>query len=436
MERRLLGLKVRHDIIQGLKRQARRAAWAVAEQAVGPGLQILVTPFLLRWLGAPEFGLWMLAQAFSGMGRLASLGAGTAAVKHVSSDLGLGNRERAALAVRAAVTVTLVLGGAILLLVVVGAKATASGLFERMGSKEVVSGALILGAVNMVLQELDGVFSSALRGALRYDLAATIESVARVALGGMSLLMAWRFRTAAAILVGAAVITVLKLTAKAVVVGRILLVQCWLPTLDRSEIRRVTDFGRWQWIQSIGAVMFSVVDRMLVGSWLGASDLARYGVCLQLAQWVHALPAAAVQVIFPWLSAKVARGEQPAIRQLKFWALVGGGGCLVVPFLLIPIAHPLLRLWLNASFAEENAQILQLLLLGFGVLAFSVPSHYILLGLGEVRFVSLSNLAAGAMAVAASVAWLPFGLVGVAAAKLAYGPVILMNYRRLVRKQL
>lgn len=411
----------------------RRATWSVADQTAGPVLQLLVTPLLLRWLGAAEFGLCMLVLALASIGPMATLGAGTATIKHVSADLGAGRRGDAIAVVRAAASVTLLGGGALLLVSLISGRLAAGTFFARMGDARTVGNALSVGVLILALQELDNVFSSALRGAQRFDLTAKIELVGRFAWGGVTLSLARVFGSAIAVLAGMACLTSLKLIFRALMASRVLNGRCWSASTDPVQVRRVISFGKWQWVQSGGVVFLATLDKLLVGAWFGAPDLARYSICLQVAQATHVLPSAAMQVAFPWLSTKVARGHQIVGSTLVRQALVSGACCLLLPLILFLAGRQVLTLWLGASFAQTNVQLLCVLLVAYGLLAFNVPAHYLLLGLGRVRFLSLSNLAAGTVVAATSVVVAPLGLTAFAAAKLAYGPVTFVNYEVIRR---
>lgn len=403
----------------------------MSDQAVGPALQILVTPLVLRWIGATEYGVWMLALTLCLLGPLTTFGASTAVIKHVSADLGTGERARAVSLVRAAVTVTLAGGGLLLLVAVVGSRLAAARFFSRMGDPRTVGIALAAGVLVLVLQELDGVFAGVLRGAQRFDLSAKVELGGRLAWAGTTLALARTHGTAAALLAGLVGLTALKLAVRAALASRLLSGDCWRPGGDRVQLRRVAAYGKWQWVQSVGVVLLAALDRLLVGSWFGAPELARYTICLQVAQVVHVLPSAAMLVAFPWISARAARGGLVAGRTLVRWALAAGSGCLVLPVVLVLASGPLLTLWLGAPFARDNVQLLQVLVVAYGLLALNVPTHYLLMGLGRIRFVSLSNLAAGLVTTAASLALAPFGLSAFAAAKIGYGPVTFVNFAAL-----
>jgi O-antigen/teichoic acid export membrane protein len=97
----------------------------------------------------------------------------------------------------------------------------------------------------------------------------------------------------------------------------------WVPYLgpDLSpDIRRTVDFGKWVLAQGIGGVLFGVVDRLLIGTLFGSADHGRFRICLQLAQFVHSIQAAACQILMPWVSEKVSikrRAQYTIIQYLR-----------------------------------------------------------------------------------------------------------------------
>lgn len=409
-----------------------RASWSVAEQAVSPLLMIVLTPFLLKQLGADQFGLWMLVMAVVAMGQLTSLGAGTATIKHVSADLENGERQNAVTTIRAALTIALLGGGGVALVVFAAAPAIAQIFFPRMGSVALVSEVITIGAIILIVQEVDNVFSSALRGAQRYDLSAKVELVTRLIWAMGIFLLAWIYSSITVVLIGVLVLSVIKAGFKARQINLFLNVSnCHRPSVDTFFLRRVANFGKWQWTQSCGGMLFSVADRLLVGAIFGATDLAKYSICLQLAQYVHAIPSVAMQIILPWASAKTERGE--SIRQLPLikYAIYAGILCAILPIILYVLLPVILKVWLGEEFYVNNIELGSVLILAYGILAFNVPAHYLLLGLGKIRYLSFINLTAGMASVGVSLVLAPFGLIWFSVAKLLFGPIILINFLQL-----
>ena len=418
--------------IQSLRPHFARASWAVAEQVISPLIMIALTPFLLKQLGIEQYGLWMLIMAVVGMGQLTSLGSSVATIKHVSADLGVGRLDDAVSTIRAAITIVVIVGFITCLSLAAAAPFITKIFFSKMGQSALVSEMLVLGAVLMFVQEIDNVFGSALRGAQRFDLSAKVEFITRLAWALGVALLAWYYRSIVAVISGVLLLSIIKCGVKAHIVNKIFSVSnCYKLTFQRTHLVRVANFGKWTWIQGIGGVLFSAADRLLIGSIFGAADLGRYSICVQFAQYVHIIPAAAMQVIFPWLSAKVARGETTGKLQLYKYALYGGVLCLLLPIILFIFLPFLLTLWLGNEFYMANRALAMILIISYGLMAFNVPAHFFLMGLGKAKFVSVSNLLAGILTVLASLILSPLGLIWIAMSKLLFGLVIMVNFLKL-----
>lgn len=405
-----------------------RTGWSTLDAVVGPFLSIAVSPVLLHSLGGDGFGLWAFAVAIAGFGGLASLGVGVAATKYVAEDLASDRPQGAVETTRAALSVAL--GGGLLLTALSAAFAPmlAGTVFVRMGAAGEVGAALVLGVGLLALQEIDGVFTGALRGAQRFDFAAKVEICMRVAWVGAVIGAAWLTRDAIATLVVSSALGLLKAVAKGCAAQSALRGHCMVPTRATAPMLRLLRFGRWMWVQNLGGLLFSVVDRLVVGAIFGAADLARYSICMQLAQLVHGVQATALQPIFPWVTTRAASAQPLSATILKRTAVLGGLACLVGPLSLIFLADTVLSLWIGPAFAQENSGISRILIGAYGLLAFNIPVHYLLLGLGAVRFLAATNIAAGTVSLFASVLLSPWGFSYFVLGKLLFAPLILLNF--------
>lgn len=408
---------------------ASRSGWAMSDALVGPALLLLLSPFLLHRLGAAGFGLWALATAISGFGALASFGVGIATTKYVSEDLGAKNPQAALAVTRSAMTVALIGGGTLIALIGLAAPGLASLAFGKMGDRDTVSVALTLGAVLLMLQEVDGVFAGALRGAHRFDAVAKIEMVMRPLWALAVALTAWRTGDTNATLLASVVFNALKAAAKAVSASRVLHGVCVALSFDRNQFARVIHFGKWAWLQGLGIVFFSVLDRMLVGALLGAGDLARYSICLQLTQFVHGIQGAALQPIVPWVSGSPI--DTHRMFRLKRLSLIGGAACLVIP-LLGALASPwILSLWISPAFAAANQGLVLGLFASAAVLSFGVPVHYMLIGLGEIWLIGVTTVVGGLLNLGTALLFSAIGVGAFAIGRMVFAALTLLFFFRL-----
>jgi O-antigen/teichoic acid export membrane protein len=404
---------------------AARASWAVADASIGPVLLILMAPFLLQSLGVGGFGLWVFAISITGFGQLASIGVGVTTTKHVSSDLGAGKPDQAIATTRAALTVASMGGGLLLLIMAPLATYLAETVFVKMGANIKVAWALLIGVALLIAQEVDAVFSGALRGAQRYDIAAKVELILRPIWAITILLTAWIYKEPIAALIASLGINILKLCLKGIKASSLLGGNCFAPSRVKADIRRTIDFGKWVWLQGVGSVLFGVLDRILIGALFGAADLGRYSICLQLAQFVHSIQAAAIQILMPWVSEKISKNKGINIILMNKLTIYAGGVCLVLPLIMVFFSATILRLWISPSFAVENSQLCMMLFLAYGILSFNIPRYYLLLGIGRADFVAVLVLLAGIAAILSSLAFLSIGVSAFALGKIVYAIVAL-----------
>jgi len=420
-------------------RSARNAAYSAADYLLSPLLMIGAAPFLVARLGLAQYGIWMLVNALVGTAAVVPMGLGDATVKFVSSYRapgGGGGEHGVVRVVRSTLTVSALLGLLVAAIVITSAPWLAGAVFKIAAhDRDLAVRAIQLAGVGLVIRSIDSVFLSTLRGYERYDLAAGVAMAVRIAtIGGAVLLVTLGYGVLAILLCTLAVTLSGTLT-QATLSRRLVRGLSLRPLLDRAALHEVFGFGMYSWVQGLGGMIFSQVDVLLIGAILGSTQLAYYAVCVQLAQQVHALPAAAFSFLLPLVSS---RSETSARSGLK--ALFGRyvawnvllAAALAAP--LIFLGRPILTLWMGGEFAGHAYVVLAILALAYALISVNVVPHYTLLGLGQVRFVSLANLAGGVLSAIAVAALLPLiGLNGAGVGRLLYGPATTVNYVRAAR---
>ena len=366
----------------------------------------------------------MLLLTFTGFGGLAGMGMGPAATKDVAAHRGRNDAAGALAAARACVSVTLVSSITLSLLMIFAGLTLGPDLLVRVGEPNEVRAIICFAAVLIALEQLDAVFAGSLRGLERFGLSARIEVTAKFATVVASVLIAWATRDLITIYWCVTLLTVIRAMAKAWWASK-LLGGALIPSLDRARAQDAFAFGKWTWAQSLGGAMFATADRLLVGALLGADALARYSVCVQLAQQIQTIPAAGAQFLFPAVSRRRETGED--FRQLVIRAslIIGSVGILIATPIAL-FSYFILNLWVGIAIATTTWPILSLLAIGYTILALNVGPHFALLGAGKVQFVAIVNIVAGVFAVIFCIVGILYlGLLGAAIARLCYAIVTL-----------
>jgi O-antigen/teichoic acid export membrane protein len=412
------------------------ALFGVAEYVSIPVLMVCSAPFLLHRLGAEQYAIWVLATATVTGGTLLSTGFGDAAVKYVSAARGRRDDARVEQILRTLLSFNLLLGGLIALLVWCAAPFLARHLphlsESLQGSYRQVLG---LAAVLLTVKSVESVFICAQRAYERYGPTTGITIATRAATIGAAVVLAAQSGGVVAIMWATLAIAVVGLGLQMGAVWSDLPVENLLPGWDRAVIAELFGFGCFSWLQGLVALFSSQADRLIVGYMLGAAALSYYSICVQIALPIHGIAAAGLQVLFPYLGARLESTSRAEARK-SFVTAFGANAGLVLA-LALPVAlgsRILLRHWIGQDFADHAAVTLTVTACSFALLGLNVTGHYFLMALGRVRLLALVNLA-GAVCMFAGIAVLAprYGVLGAACGRLIYGPITWISYRALYR---
>jgi len=373
-------------------------AWAMLEYGSYPLLLFIATPWFLHQLGTEGYGHWMLLTATVGFGGVLNTGTGAATIKAVSAGIGRDDGCDIEHAVRISFAIALVGGVTLALLVFSVFWFAGPTLLSRMGDPALIRLTGIAAAALIWLEQVDNVFSSSIKGAEHFGQAAQIEIASKTTQIVGAGLVLWVWPTLWALYAALFVVAVLRLIAKTIISRQLLGLTSLRPTFTGAGA--ILHLAKWGWLQGVGGMLFGVADRLLVGSSLGSSSLTYYSIASQLAMQIHAISAAALSVIFPKVSRKLeAQGHFSLWRVTK---LTMAGNLLlssVLALVLLLLGPLILRGWIGADSAASTVKILPWLVIAYWVLAVNVVPYYILLGMGRMRFVGLTVLSCGIVAI-------------------------------------
>jgi O-antigen/teichoic acid export membrane protein len=403
-------------------------AWAVMEYGWYPLLAFIATPYLLHTLGTENYGLWMLLGSIMGVGGILSVGTGTATIKNISAGLGQADMRDVEITIRSSLAIALIGGGALAALMFGVFWFAGHTFFEKMGDQSVIGETAGVGVLLAWIEQIDNVFASALKGAEQFGRAARIEMASKTAQIITSVLAVWAWGSLTALYIALTLVAVARLITKLFMVKRYFDLATMRPTF--ANVVDILHYAKWGWLHGVGGVLFSVADRLLIGSFLGATSLSYYSVASQLAQQIHSLPAAGLSVLFPKISRKLESDPKFSLWRVTMIAIMANAFLTsTLAIVLLVFNYNILSLWLGKPTASASTEVLWYLTIAYWILAANIVPHFVLLGLGKMRFVALSNLAAGVALVVVMYFALPSqGLAGVGLARIAYGIVSLIVF--------
>ena len=395
---------------------------------------LIAAGFLVRQLGLAQYGLWMLASAVVGGMETLSSGFGDATIKFVSKYRGRNDIGGVQRIIRANLSINGALGGCLAIIVISCSRFAVTNIFKIEPSQHELSIRILqVSGVTLFVRSIENVFVNTLRAYEMYGRAVKVSVMTRFLSVSAAVLLAYYGQTVFEIMLASLGIAFISLALQIAGVRTVCGAIKLTPTMDRVSIREIFGYGVYSWAQALAGVIFYSADRLVVGSLMGTSALGIYSVCLQATQPIHGLTAAALNFIFPHISARQEAGERDLLNhvlRIATWANVGLVVVLSAPLILF--GKLILVLWMGSTFADQGYLVLTLLAVANALLALSVSSHYILLALGRARFVAFVNILGGILSLGCIALLIPhLGLEGAAIGRLLYAGAIALNFWKL-----
>jgi O-antigen/teichoic acid export membrane protein len=419
-----------------MRRHLSNSAYGVFDYAAYPVAMLLVAPIVLRNLGTAQYGLWMVATAAVSTGAIVASGFCDANTQYVAGIRSHNDAGALTRAVRSMVGINLLLG------VVFGLISwTVSPLIARHVASSDASlqtmclWSLRIASLLMPARALESVCISTQRAYERYGAAVRISIAARVLTLLAAVVLTRVGRGVISIMLATAALLLLGTIAQLIRLHQLVGATSLLPAFDREATSALFGFGVFSWLQAVSGIVISQADRLILGVSLGASAVASYSLCVQMAQPIYGIAAAALHFVFPYLAgrrttAPLAELQRPVLKALAVNVLLVALGTAAA----LLFGKPFLNAWIGPSVAHDAAAVLAPVVWSFAFLGLGVTAYYALLALGHVRTVACLNLIGGGAMLLGMMWLLPrFGVHGLAVARLIYGSVGLLLYIPLAR---
>jgi O-antigen/teichoic acid export membrane protein len=385
------------------------------------GIVTLVTlPFLIRFLGIREYGVWSLAYAVLGLTAMSEAGISLSATVFLSRDLCHEDFAEASKTLTFALVSALLLAGVVFLVLwswgpLLVQLLPAFGAVERAAAARALQVAGFAVPLLILQRTLVGVEQAFNRYAeinaldLLQSLFASAGLVIVAGLGGGAVeMMQWQVLVYVLLLVMHLILVQRLLRGKGLRLG-------WHGERAKEMLR----YSIATWTATLGSAAFTQCDRLIVGGTLGASPLGIYSAVTGITSKINLLSGAAVQPLVPVLS----REQQMKVRvfgrirqAIQLNALIALGAGVLVYVMADWIMH-----FLVSGPTRQDILALQIATLVYGLYSLNAPGYYILFSVGEARTNAVVTLLSGMAALA--LIWLGaryFGLVGALAGNAGY----------------
>lgn len=331
-------------------------------------VSLITIPVYIGLIGEERFGVLAIVWLLVGYFGLFDLGLGRATAQRIAALRDATAQERAEVFWTAlAMNTGLAIVGGLLIWPV------AVYFFENIFTVEEALRAEILRAIPWLVLAVpiaivSGVFSGALQGRDRFLELNVISVLGTVLIQVMPLIVAQFMSTDLTFLLATVLFSRL-LTIFALFERCKRHVICsYKPSYKSALAKKLLHFGGWVTVSSFVGPLMVILDRLIIGSVLGAKAVAYYTVPFTLAERTTIIPVALTTALFPRFSAASSREEKLlASNALEVLAVI----MTPIVVTIIIFLGPFLAWWVGVDFAEQSTLVGQVLLLGFWVNGFA-----------------------------------------------------------------
>jgi O-antigen/teichoic acid export membrane protein len=397
----------------------------------------ILTPFLLHRLGTEQYGIWLLALGItfsSGYLAFADLGLSDAAVKFIAEARALGSTRvvsqvaSTTIAVFAAVGLVAGAAGVLLTSVLVRIFDVAPHL---VGAARLV---FVLVALQVIVELPVTALRAVVEGAQRYAWLRTLDVGGRVAWAGLVILALSQGHGVVSLAAAALGVTVIQGLATVLVAHHVERGLRLRPSeVDRAVLRRTMSYGSVVGGLRILSVVYSQMDRVIVGVALSVASVATYEVAFRVQSLATLFMVMASSAVLPAAAYNAARADTHKQREMYLRGTKYAIG-LVLPITVAAAlyAKPIIEAWVGPEYGSvSGAARLFLVIPIFGCV--HQVGIAMLVGLGQAKGVlRLQSLAVALNLVLSLLLVRHMGISGVILGTLIGGLVVWGPYLRLL----
>jgi O-antigen/teichoic acid export membrane protein len=418
---------------QGAKQQeiGHRVLRSTASNALGKFLFLLsgffLTPFILRHLGALQFGLWALVGSIVAYGSLLDLGIGSAIIKYVAELKVREDWDEARSLVATALRLYSVLGLVAMLLTIAIAPFFPHWFHVPPEQRSTAIWLVVLMGSGIALSIPCSITGAVIRGLQRYDVANFLSTIG-LALYVLGTVLVLSLGGGLLELVAVSLVSNLLTQIPALWLIRRLAPDLrfgWTGAM-RGWVHRVLSLSSWLFITDFSGRVQTRTDEIVIGAFLPIRSITPFTLARRLSEVGQIMTDQFMKVLLPLASELHAEDNLEHLRE------VYKTGTRITLAVLIPIfctlcvlSRPLLTVWVGPPYGDYGYLVVILALAGL-VDTSTWPAGSILQGIGRPRPLAISASCAAAVNLGLSVLLVKrFGLAGVAVGTLV--PSVVMS---------
>lgn len=298
---------------------ARNALFGYGATLIGALSGLIVTPLLLRYLGATQFGLWVLLLSVVGYLGLLEVGLYMTVSKRVAECLALDDRARLQQILGTAFVLYASLSAVVLVVVVILAL-NVGALFHLSGAnRQTAQHCLLVLGVNQIFVFVFRLQPAILFGAGRMDMMTSVVTSATVFAAVVNIFLVMQGYDITALAFCTLATTILSgLFCRGLIARHLPQVAIRPRLANRETAREILKFGSRNATLSVAGTLAFGADALVIGLLLPVSNVAHYAIASKLTNLLKELCQKPIDVLLPAYSHSEAHGD--VSRQFQLWS--------------------------------------------------------------------------------------------------------------------
>lgn len=396
---------------------------------ITPFVLVVSTPLMLKYLGAEDYGLWVLINSIVMVMTFSNFGLGNALIKLGSECMAQGDEDSSNRFNRLfGVTFTIsIVVSVLLMLLITFCGQSVIALF--VGDKDVggiMHMSYLLGGVT-VMRVINSVVAGAYMAKHRYDLNSKVNIATNLISSIVYTILAVYVGSLSVLVIALLVTSTIQVVLNVIIAKRVLPGIQFRFQWEKESLRSVISYGFYSWMQALNSTLLTQADKLIIGWQLGLSALGYYTVCSQLVFKIHEIPVVAGSYLLAKFSALHEAGDNRRIKSVYLKAMMVKGIFIAVSVAFLSIfAKQILSLWISPEFANDHSNFFRMLSIGMAFFALGVIPYYCLNGTGFIRQNTLLAYLTTLVSIGVMPLLIPqFGIYGVAIGKMTTLPVMI-----------
>jgi len=396
------------DKSKGLLTNANWSIFSIIVSVLGAFVSM---PIIINTLGINNYGLFSIILMIGGFAAIQDFGLGEATLRYVSLYYSKNDIKGINRVVNSTLYLYIIILGSIFIIIQLFSSQIIN-LFE-LDNDQVDTGilALRIAAFSFVFVTIAESLQKIPQALLRYDVTSKVNLLIVIIRFSSMIIVVKLGYGIIGLMCVIVLISILKLITYYIVSKKMIKELKILPHYDKNGLKEVFSFSIYSFLNSIISQIANYADRLVLGMFYGASDVAFLAAPKDITSRASGLVGAAGNVLFPKFSSMKEGVGMQKLYVNVLWGLTTFSLIILIP--LSVVFSNFLTLWISEEFSNNSSEFAKLFALGFAFNGGASVYMSLLKGTGRMKLLtSIISILTITSIVATIILVYNYGLIG------------------------